>query len=129
MRIAAEIANRERGQLAQPHGDLDTKLVDLLLFFILGAPIYERIQAGTDCLKSCSKNEDIPKSLLFQSAAMVPIGRHNFNSRRWFVPWVPFPCAGGPGALATGPIAARSKRNAACRFSSVTTMSIKPSRC
>jgi small subunit ribosomal protein S21 len=32
---------------------------------------------------------------------MVPIGRHNFNSRRWFAPRVPFPCAIGPGALAT----------------------------
>jgi hypothetical protein len=40
-----------------------------------------------------------------------------------------FLCASGPGALAIGSIAARSKRNAACRFSSVTTMSIKPSRC
>ena len=36
------------------------------------------------CLKSCSKNGDVPKSSLFQSAAMVPIGRHNFNYRRWF---------------------------------------------
>jgi small subunit ribosomal protein S21 len=59
---------------------------------------------------------------------MAPIGRHDFNYRRWFVPRVPFPCVSGPGALAIGPIGARSKRNAACRFSSVTTMSIKPSR-
>jgi hypothetical protein len=71
------------------------------LFFILGAPICQGIQAGTDCLKGCSKNEDVPKSSLFQSAAMVPIGRHNFSSRRRFVPRVPFPRASGPGALAT----------------------------
>ena len=32
---------------------------------------------------------------------MAPIGRHDFNYRRWFVPRVPFPRASGPGALAT----------------------------
>ena len=41
---------------------------------------------------------------------MVPIGRHNFKCRRWFVPRVPsapncaYPCASGPGALAIGSI-------------------------
>ena len=41
---------------------------------------------------------------------MVPIGRHNFKCRRWFVPGCyrhpncAYPCASGPGALAIGPI-------------------------
>src|SRR3984885_9293358 len=101
MRIAGEIVNSGTRLTRSATWRPRHKIGGLLLFFIFGAPIYGRIQAGTDCLKSCSKNEDVPKSSLFQSAAMVPIGRHNFNSRRWFAPRVPFPCAIGPGALAT----------------------------
>ena len=126
MRIAEELVNSETRSTRSATWRPRHKIGGLLLFFICGAPICGRIKAGTDSLKSCSKNGDVPKSSLFQSAAMVPIGRHNFNCRRWFVPRAPFPCASGPGALATGPVAGRSKRNAACRFSSVTTMSIKP---
>jgi hypothetical protein len=100
MRIAVEIVNLGRSTRSATWRPRN-KIGGLLLFFILGAPIYQRIQAGTDCLKGCSKNEDVPKSSLFQSAAMVPIGRHNFSSRRRFVPRVPFPRASGPGALAT----------------------------
>jgi hypothetical protein len=30
-------------------------------------------------LKSCPKNDDVPKSPLLQLAALVPIGRHDFK--------------------------------------------------
>ena len=58
---------------------------------------------------------------------MVPIGWHNFKYRRWFVPvggigtrivHIRAPVARAPWPL--GPSIARSKRNTACRFSSVT---------
>ena len=54
---------------------------------------------------SCPKNGDISNSPFLP----VPIGRHSFKHRRWFVPRVPHPnyaspCASGPSALAIGPI-------------------------
>jgi small subunit ribosomal protein S21 len=53
------------------------------LFFISGTPI------TLTCPKSCPKNGDVPKSPFLELAAMVPIGRHAFKYRRWFVPLVP----------------------------------------
>ncbi len=68
----------------------------------------------------------------FQLAAIVPIGRHNLKYRRWFVssmPWASelrISVRQRLDALAIGPINRSIERNAACRFSSVTTMSTKP---
>src|SRR3984885_13244575 len=96
MRIAGEIVNSGTRSTSSATWRPRHKIGGLLLFFILGAPIYGRIQAGSDCLKSCSKNGDVPKSSLFQSAAMVPIGRHGFNYRRWFGGYFCAPMAPAP---------------------------------
>ena len=86
MRIAGEIVNSGTRSTSSATWRPRHKSGGLLLFFISGTPIYRK--PSNDCLKSCSKNGDTEVSA-FQSAAMVPIGRHNFKCRRWFVPRVP----------------------------------------
>ena len=79
------------------------------------------------CPLSCPK-ETYQSLRFFQLAATVPIGWHNFGYRRRLDPWVPVPNSPRLMWVRHGQ-AARSERNAGCRFSSVTTMSTRPSGC
>jgi len=71
------------------YGDLDTKMGNSYCSLSPARPFMGMYRQALTCLKSCSKNGDVPKSSLFQLAAIVPIGRHNFKNRRSFIPRVP----------------------------------------
>ena len=87
------------------------------------------------CPKSCPKNGDVPKSPFSNWQAWCPsagtisnvdVGSYRGCHRH---PNCAYPCASGPGALAIGPINRSIEEERPCRFSSVTTMSTKPSGC
>src|SRR5580704_4427735 len=76
MRIAGEIVNLGRSTRSATWRPRH-KIGGLLLFFICGAPIYERIQAGTDCLKGCSKTGT-------SEVFALPIGSHGAHRQAQF---------------------------------------------
>jgi hypothetical protein len=131
MRIAVEIVNSgaRRSNTVDQVGHMATstqKWVTPIVLY-LGTPICGFAQPGTDL------SEELLKKRGRTEVFALPIGSHGAHRQARFqlstLVRVLFLCASGPGALAIGAIAARSKRNAACRFSSATTMSTKPSRC
>jgi len=99
-----------------PQGDLDTKIGDAYCSLPPARPFCLVYRQALTCLRSCPKNGDLPKS------SFLP-GRNRS-------PNCAYPCGQRPGCLGSSvPSIARSKRNAECRFLSVTTMSTKPLRC